>query len=471
MSGRRDWLLLGPAYGEAAGEPARGSQPLLQKFGDSKYVTRFLADPRSSLPFGDEDLVYLLADRTPPPSDGSSIPKPVPKPLRRTSTRKLYLDAHHRFYVVVVELHCDGPGLPNAPRDAVCEAGFVVRRRRVVYPLLERKRAERLLLDLDRAEVKLSELAPALAPPRVAVVDCCCAPAAAVVAEREPRVALAARQVAEREAELRTWIVDVAARTVLEGWLPDPHEEGVGAWQEVAEEPGALEEQVFPLYPLVADPRDETHPARGRSLWFGVVPTASADHERDTVPRLDASATYEIRCFVRRHDPRCPKRQGTRDCRGPLVWSARSEQYRLADRFDLIGTSNKPITVQMPDLPLLLQQMRELPRGPALEDGSRGPSPRNGGMPLKFAFPERSQPSFGVSPFAPIPLPPFTLNGGLFCFQPIPLVTVVALFVFTIFKKLVVTLFQLQWLDVFICLPSGLDVDAALLAKIGIPSP
>ena len=44
-------------------------------------------------------------------------------------------------------------------------------------------------------------------------------------------------------------------------------------------------------------------PTRTRSLWFGLVPTYSADHWTDepdgTVqPKLDDRAIYELRCIV-----------------------------------------------------------------------------------------------------------------------------------------------------------------------------
>ena len=55
-------------------------------------------------------------------------------------TRKLFLNTHKRFYLVVCELHCDAPGLPNAQHSDVLEAGFVVRRRVASVPSPSRTR-------------------------------------------------------------------------------------------------------------------------------------------------------------------------------------------------------------------------------------------------------------------------------------------------------------------------------------------
>ena len=40
-----------------------------------------------------------------------------------------------------------------------------------------------------------------------------------------------------------------------QGWQPSEHR-GVGAWVDVEETPQEIEEQIFPLYPLIPDPSD-----------------------------------------------------------------------------------------------------------------------------------------------------------------------------------------------------------------------
>jgi hypothetical protein len=78
------------------------------------------------------------------------------------------------------------------------------------------------------------------------------------------------------------------------------------------------------------------------ATYFGLVPTPIADVEPDGTPRLDATARYELRCFVRRHDPSCPRAPGRRDCRGPLTWSAPTEPVTFAGLLDPIGEAHRP---------------------------------------------------------------------------------------------------------------------------------
>src|SRR5262249_14826962 len=123
VSGEHDWLLLAPWYRWGRQDvPPRETRPELQKYETSDLVNVFLRDPQRSLKYGDEDLVATL---TSPPSDGGLKRRLAGPVLSRTKTRKLFLDIHKRFYLVVCELHCDAPGLPNARADDVCEAGLV----------------------------------------------------------------------------------------------------------------------------------------------------------------------------------------------------------------------------------------------------------------------------------------------------------------------------------------------------------
>src|SRR5207249_12309899 len=78
-----------------------------------------------------EDRVAVLQSPLAP----SGLPKRLSSAvLVRSGTRKLFLDAHKRFYLIVCELHCDVAGLPNANPAEVCETGFVVRRRACNVP-------------------------------------------------------------------------------------------------------------------------------------------------------------------------------------------------------------------------------------------------------------------------------------------------------------------------------------------------
>src|SRR5690606_8865099 len=76
--------------------------------------------------------------------------------LVATSTRKLFLPLHKRFYLVVCELHCDSAGFPSVGRDKVCEAGFVIRRRRLNVAEEHAPQAVALLKQIGELTAKLA---------------------------------------------------------------------------------------------------------------------------------------------------------------------------------------------------------------------------------------------------------------------------------------------------------------------------
>lgn len=284
--------LVAPWYRRAGADP-RATAPAIQRYDTSRLVDVFLADPQRAPSLGAEDV----------DADGRL---------------KLYLALHRRFYLVVCELHCDRLGFPDAARDDVCQAGFVVRRRRVP----------------SRAEVEdeAARVAARIAARRadIAALHASAAPGAIGVAQLRRLVARQAedarRLAAARQAE--------AGATLVEGWSSD--HDGIGSWSPIEDDaPRDGEERAHPLFALVADPRRPSHPAAGRSLYFGVVPTATADADAAGAPQLDDASEYELRCFVRRHDPRCPRTPGpVRDCRGALTWSAPTDPFTLASPRD-----------------------------------------------------------------------------------------------------------------------------------------
>jgi hypothetical protein len=445
-----DWLLLGPAWSWGEGD-ARATAPVLQKYDTSDPVKPFAADPRSSLPFTAEDVVYDL------PTSKSDT-------FVRTNTRKLFLDAHKRFYLVACELHCDAAGLPSEGRGKSCEAGFVIRRRRVVYPDRARPEAIKLLKRIAETRAKLTRVeADCGCGPYVAVVPRATAPARAVALP----VARATQELEQRQADLSVWFEGIGGIQVLEGWVADPDGEAVGSWQLAEESLQETAEAVFPLYPLVPDPRDEEHAARGRTIYFGLVPTGGAEHDPSGTPRFDDQTLYEVRCFVRRHRDHCERKQERNDCHGPLFWSRPTEPYRLAAHFDLHGTSNRPVTIQMPDVPALLAQAKELPLGPKLSDGTRGPAPRGCGRPVRWVSPKDSLPAFSLDlPTSSLPTSK-GMTGQVAMLSAIPLHTIVGQIVFNIFKPIIVFLFGLQaLLSLKVFVPSAPEVDMALLAGI-----
>jgi hypothetical protein len=417
VNGAHPWILTGPWYRWSDPcDPAvgRAARPVFQKFDGSDFVNGFLKDPQRSLKFLDPE------DLTAP-----------------GGVRKLYLDGHKRFYLVVCELHCDLPGFPNASRDDVCEAGFVVRRRIPRVPQEAAADVRKWLRDSGLHKARLAQL-EAL-------------PHGMKAGTLGQRARLAERQAA-LESELRLFTEEFGLRLVLEGWIPGPPE-GVGSWQEVPETPQKITEQILPLYPLIPDPRLRNHSGGGRTIYFGVLPTGSADVDAAGNPRLDERHLYEARCFVRRHQFPCPKRPGRNDCKGELVWSKRTESYQLANPFDLTGTSNRPVNIFLPDIPALEAAAGKLKPGE--------------GAPVRMIAPAGSNLEFSVDPasLSVTKKPP----GAAICSFSIPLITIVANFVFRLFLPVVTFLFGLWFLlRLKFCIPPSLDLGAGLAADLNV---
>lgn len=457
-------MLLAPWYRRRRqGVPLRQTRPVIQKYESSDFVTEFLADPQRHLRFTPDDHVHSLVSR--PGSMGGGLKAGFSdKAYLPTRTRKLFLDTHKRFYLVVCELHCDAPGLPSPHRDQACEAGFVIRRRRVDFPESATKDATRILRKIDTGAAHLRELDRLAPGTKLGIVKTrggvAAAPAAAfeetLELAGERRRAQAGRVVADHRAELVEWARDVGAVGVLEGWIPG-EEDRVGSWQHVAEHPQATDEAILPLYPLVPDPSIRVHAGHRRTIYFGLIPTGSDDADPAGLSRFDDQSLYEIRCFVRRHRPHCPKKLERGDCRGELVWSRPTESYRLAAHFDLAGTSNRPVTVQLPDIPALTAQAAALPVGQ--------------GAPVKMVAPEGSSFRFRVKGGAAVP-GSAQLGGGQICSFSIPLLTIVALFVFRMFLPIVVFLFGL-WilLKLRFCIPPSFQIGAGVAAQLDLAGP
>ncbi|WP_137940367.1 hypothetical protein [Chitinivorax sp. B] len=473
------WAITAPWYRwPLAGVPrsGRGTAPVIQKFASDDFINEFIKDLQHSVRYNEDDQVFAvnlaaanpgqfvgkLAALFPMKSDGKPWQKGEPvTDLRRsqlvgTGIRKLFLPAHGRHYLVVCELHCDVPGFPAVPDNEVCQAGFVVRRKRLDYPEESRPQAVALLRELVAAQGKLGELEQTV-PVRPA--------AARKRAEKVARMKQAGQfeaawqtakaLVAAKRQALDAWRQANGVRVFEEGWVPSAHP-GVGSWQEVEDAPTTLQEAWFPLYRMFPDPANPAHDAKGRALFFGVVPTSAFDTTNSGEARFDDRSTYEIRSFFRRHACCCP-RQGLNvnapDCEGELVWSAPTEQYRLASQFDLQGTANRPVTVQMPNLAELAAQVLARPVGKF--------------SPVKFVQPQSLQPKIsGTS------LSGGSMGGDAFCFFAIPLITLVALFVLNLFLPIVVFIFNLWFLLALkFCILPSFKLDPILQAELAAIPP
>jgi hypothetical protein len=480
------WTVTAPWYAwPRAGVPAsgRGTAPLLQKFASDDFINEFVRDPQRSLEFdADIDQAYTAQfvqaqaggfagklaalfpvkdDKGTPWQKGDATSSLRKARLVGSGLRKLYLPSHARHYLVVCELHCDVPGLPPPGAGAVCQAGFVVRRRRTDYSETQHPEALALLRKLVHAQAALADLdeSTPLRPPLAQARSSRLARLERLGRLTDTRSA-AQQAVADARKALQNWQVERGIRSFKEAWVVGAHE-GLGEWRELLDEtPQQLDEAWLRLYALVADPRDPAHSARGRALYYGLVPTAAFETTAAGEPRYDERCTYELRCVFRQHDCDCPSaglNAEAPDCRGDLTWSAPSEPYRLAPQFDLLGTANRPVTIQMPDLAELAAQAMARPIGQF--------------SPVRFVHKQQlSTKTDGAIPSSG------SVGGPAICFVSIPLITIIASFVLNLFLPIVVLIFNLWFLLALrFCIPprfaieGGLQLElAAILPKLNV---
>jgi len=462
-----DWRLVAPWWRwQAQGGDPRSTYPAFQKYDSSSFVTDFLANPQRCLRIDDtDDRVQKLVAK-PAAMFGGRLRALSDSVLEPTSTLKLFLPNHKRFYLVVCELHCERAGFPNADRTEACQAGFVVRRRRYDVGSGALGEARTLIGRVERAATALDELnasiavgdeldaelhAEVFAQASTAVAT---APASSLLAD--PLTLLGApyaeaqSELAAARGELALWARAAGATGILEGWVVGADK--IGRWQQVKERPGRLVESTYPLHALAPNPAVVPYVGANRAIWFGVVPTSSSDHDAKSAPRFDDTSLYEIRCFVRRHNTCCPRNPVGQDCHGDLTWSAPSERYQLASHFDLTGTANQPITIQLPDIPKLKAQAGSLPIGK--------------GAAVKMVSPAGSSMKMDPSTGGGVPSSG-KLGGAQICSLSIPLITIVATFVLNIFLPIVVFIFQL-WalLRLKFCIPPSVSLSAGEMAAL-----
>jgi hypothetical protein len=459
-----NWPLRNTADPDDPGAPGdrravRISRPALQMYDSPDLVNVFLADPQRRLAFDrDTDEVW---DVTP---GFGTLPQRT-----RTQRRKLFLASHHRHYLVVCSLHCNAAGFPHVGTGEICQAGLVVRRRRTDLPGGPHGEVARALRQHAVARGKRAAVERRLDAMRLSRGG----PLRSAALESRLRTL----QSSERDAleQVLRWTRSGARLRRLEGWIPAGADAagnrgplpgcgggpprtplaGLGSWQPVEELPETLTEAAYPLSPLVPDPTNPGHDATGQTIYFGVVPTGSSDVDDAGQARFDDHRYYEIRCFVRRHRPECP-RSGPQ-CRCPVTWSEPTETYQLASHFDLEGTANRPVTVQLPDLAQLHADAVRLSPG--------------GGGGVRFQSPPGSQLTFTTSDLTATAAPNAMKNSGFqICSFAIPLITIVAFFVFQLFLPIVVFVFQLWFLlTLRFCIPPDVDISgiAAKLDAIG----
>jgi hypothetical protein len=387
------------------------------------FVERLLKDPRDSLKCGEDDRwSYPVPVKPSPTAKGRE--RFADNVLMRTDLRKLYQPGHNRFYVVVVEVFCDSPGLPRAGSHDDIDVRMVMRRQFTTVagnrrPV--RRLARSLLVEMTKKQY------PGAVPDTSAqdIRDLWWADAA-----RRRRF----------EEDNKDLFAEVAAHTDVQSWMVGPTG---GEWRTVDTAPGPGRppdvEQDFPMWRLPAREED-CEAARTRSLWFGVVPTFSADHwthDGKTEPKLDDHATYEMQCYVSQKPP-----QGHEHCPPRRYWSTPSEPFRLADPSDPDGTKNRTVSITLPDLRRLAARAGQK-QGPG---GVRITTPPNSHLP---PIPFKKIPSSGSGEVG---------AGGQICTFAFELFFIVAFFLFLLFLPIVIFAFQLWWmLALRFCLPPSLS--------------
>lgn len=436
----------------------------------------FGADPQRSLRFHDEiDTVFKAVPiNASPPSgtsfvgrmsrlyvtddNGAQVAKDVVR--QPTGIRKLYLPTHKRYYLVACELHCDLLGFPSVKADRVCQAGFVIRRRSYKYPP-GTKRTTVKLLDavataqseleyLDESQVLIGRAGKKKAEVIQRMVEN--GSLEAVKVERASRL-VGARQ------SLRRWVEEKQIQPILEGWMESKHSgidqthSGLGQWKAVEEKPQEIVESAFNLYPVYPDPLDSSHDAAGKTIYFGLVPASSLDVDTRGNARFDDHSMYEIRCFVRRHKEHCPRTKTTPDCHGEIVWSEPTEPYKLAAPADLVGTSQRPITIRMPDLAEIVADLSKFP-GKTL-------APVRVIQPQALNFKVKDGKPDGAG-----------IGGEQVCFYAVALISIVAYFVFKLFLPILMFAFGLFFLlQLKFCIPPTIKIDAGLKAELDVVPP
>jgi hypothetical protein len=399
-------------------------RPAIQMYDDTNFVRRITADPRDSLAF-DNDFDDVWSYPVPVnPVGRKGRARLTPWDFVTTRLRKLYQPSHNRFYVVVVEVFCDQPGLPRAGKHDDIEVGFVLRRQ---YTAVSGPRAPQRHLARDL----MKQLA---AQQHLPFDD-------TVGGLRDTRdlwwADYAARQRFSEDHAADIAKLDVDIRE--QGWFTH-HDKSQGRWRQVTSDDPELEEETFPMWRL--PPREgDCAAASTRSTWFGLIPTYSGEHypvRRKPRPKYDTQAIYEIRCFVRQRPQR-----GKEKCPPRIWWSqAPTEPFRIADPMDPQGTSKRLTSITLPDLRRLAARAGR-PMGP-------------GGVAI--TTPPKSQ--FVFDPFNGIPKSGAIGAGGGVCTFALELFFLVAFFLFLLFLPIVVIIFQLWWLLALrFCLPPSASIN------------
>jgi hypothetical protein len=454
----------------------RAQAPEIQKYDTSDFVERLVRDPRDSLQFDATDRWAVPVPTGPRPPDvptGKNPDGTTRFEIRRylsthrlvhTPVRKLYQPSHERFYAVTVELFCDQPGLPRpGPANDVTVKCVMRRWRTTIRPRKpgEEEAAAAVQRVLTRAfakevmrkgypEESLYDPDDDSAREVTGLIDECLDGGPRVAAFRAKHAAQFRQLIIERV--LEGWYV----RQGVGGWAPVPADQAPDdPWAVPARDDPTQDDPVRDASAAVSESQEQElsmwrvpasaagcPAAATRSLWFGVVPTYSAEFDPERQPKLDEHTIYVLYCVARRR--RTPPHQ---DCPPIETWSAASRPFRLAAFFDPAGNANRQVRVKLPDLQAL---------------AAHAGSPVTGGG-VQFERPARSQLSTG--PLGVIPTSGGKVGGDSaeICSFAIELITIVASFVLALFLPVVVFAFQLWWLLLLkFCWPPSAEITAVV---------
>lgn len=447
---RHDWRIVAPWYrwerrdGLEPERAVEARRPALHKFASTQFVADYLRDPQRSVVFDEgldvhQDVEMIpTAELKAPDGRLRSLSR---RRLVPSDTRKLFLPAHQRFYLVAVGIHCDQPGFPKVDPAAISEVGFVIRRQRVEVPAAARVRGAALLAELTQARaIADSRRQLAVAKERSRILHPFTATSRDRVASPEAATVAAFNQVELARRQLRVWADQVGVEDRTEGWITSG-EGSFGEWAMIADEPAELVERTYPMRLLTPNPDDPAHAAHDGTIFYAAVPTASDEISGDGLNRFNELDTYEIRVFAR---------VDCGDCPGPLVWSAPTQVFRLASFFDPTGSAQRPVEVRLPDFA-------------ELEATAAMPS-------VRMSRPAGS--SLEFSKFGDIPTKGVVGEGAEICFFSIPLITIIALFVLNLFLPIVMFIFQLWWmLKLKFCIPPSIEFEADLAHELKVTPP
>jgi hypothetical protein len=400
-------------------------RPAIQMYDDTDFAKQIQADPGDSLKFGNDDLWSYPAPVT-PGSTAAGRSRFATSVLVYSGLRKLYQPSHSRFYAVVVEVFCDLPGLPRAGSHSDIDVSFVMRRQKTSIhgkPRDVRQMAKTLLKEMVTQQYR----DVTVTTPDLDVDELWWATEAERKTVEDDNASVLDRL--EIETSEQAWMTSKSSPA---------------AWQTVGTADSGADEQTFPMWRL--PPRaGDCDAARTRSLWFGLVPTYSAEHWSDPVtngiqPKLDNEHIYQLRCIVTQ-----PPERDHEQCPPEKYISEPTRPFRLAAAFDPDGTKNRTISITAPDLRRLAARAGQK-QGPG---GVRISTPRGSALP-PINFTDIPKPGIGK-----------VGGGGTVCTFAFELFFIVALFLFLLFLPIIMLAFQLWWmLALRFCIPPSFKFDA-----------